>query len=478
MDSVPLYQQVADHYRQAIRARALAPGDRMPSVRVLMRQHAVSLSTALQACRQLESDGLLEARPRSGYFVCVPASLRLAPLDEPVSAVPDSAQYVGIHQRIASVLARSHGAAIRFSLGGARGAPSLYPLTALNQATSRVLRGDPDVLGRAVTPSGDPILRAALARLALQHRMTLSPDEILITHGCTEALQLALRAVAAPGDVVAVESPCYYGLLQILESLNIRALEIPCSPTTGMSLEALDLAIRTEPQLRAVVVVPTLQNPLGSIMPDANRLRLMQLCEEHSVALIEDDCLSGTVDDEAPPAIKSHDRTGNVIFCASLHKLLAPGLRIGWLSGGRWHGRIAMLKFALSRPNEMLSQRAVADFLATGGYDRHMRRLRTALRAQREWTARFIAANFPAGTRLTLPRGGLCLWVSLPDGVSSEAVFEEALEQGVYVAPGFMFSNSNRFDRFLRINCGTPRCEELESAMVTVASIVRRLARA
>ncbi|WER44948.1 PLP-dependent aminotransferase family protein [Cupriavidus sp. WKF15] len=477
MDSAPLYQQLADRYRQAIRTGTLAPGHRMPSVRALMTTHDVSLSTALQACRQLESDGLLEARPRSGYFVRAAAPLRLAPLSEPAATLPDPAQYIGMHQRISSVLARSQQDPSTFSLGGARGAPSLYPLAALQQAAARILRRDATLYGEAAAPRGQPALRAALARLALRSRFTLSPDEVLITHGCTEALQLALRAVAGPGDVIAVESPTYYGLLQILESLGMRALEIPCSAQTGLSLEALELAVRTYDNIRAVVAMPNLQNPLGSVMPDAHKIRLVQWCEDHGVPLIEDDCLSATADLDTPlAAAKAWDRTGNVIYCSSVHKVLAPGVRLGWIAGGKWHARVEMLKFALSRPNEMLSQAAVAEFMATGGYERHLRRLRVALRQQREWTAQVIAATFPTGTRLTLPRGGFHLWVELPEGVSSEAVFEQALREGIYVAPGLMFSNSPRGDGFVRINCGTPYSAQLEHALGTVAAVVHRLA--
>jgi DNA-binding transcriptional MocR family regulator len=475
MESPPLYRQLADHYRRAIDSRMLAPGDRMPSVRALMATHDVSLSTALQACRQLEADGLLEARPRSGYFVRATRSPQLAPIDEPVATLPDPAQYVGIHQRISAVLARSQRENVWFNLGGARGAPELYPLDSLRQAATRALRRDPTLYGEAVKPRGQPALRAALARLALAARFHLSPDEIIVTHGCTEALHLALRAVANPGDAIAVESPTYYGLLQILESLGMRALEIPCSPQTGISLEALELAVRSYDNIKAVVAVPNLQNPLGSIMPDAHKARLVQWCESNGIALIEDDCLGAAADSDTPlPAAKSWDCSGNVIYCSSLHKVLAPGMRLGWAAGGKWHARMEMLKFALSRPNEMLSQAAAADFLGGGGYERHLRRLRAALRGQREWMAQAIATGFPVGTRLSLPYGGMHLWVELPEGVSSEAVFEQSLQTGVYVAPGLMFSNSRRFERFLRVNCGSPHSARLEDAIATVAAAARR----
>ncbi|WP_423196461.1 Putative 8-amino-7-oxononanoate synthase [Cupriavidus sp. H19C3] len=478
MASAPLYQQLASRYRQAISSGTLSPGDRMPSVRTLMGLHDVSLSTALQACRELEAAGLLEARPRSGYFVCSPARPILHPLAEPEPGLPDPAQFVGMHERISSIMARWQRHEVRVNFGGAFCAPSLYPNEALRAATTRALRRHPELYGSIVDADGHTPFRVAMARHAMRARIRVAPEEIVVTYGCTEGLHLALRAVAAPGDVIAVESPTYYGLLQTLESLGMRALEIPCSPQTGISLEALELATRTYDNIKAVAVVPNLQNPLGSIMPNANKARLVDWCQARGIALIEDDCFSDTVDDEVPlSAAKAWDTTGNVIYCASLNKALAPGLRLGWMAAGRWQARVEMLKIGLTRPNEMLTQIAVADFMGTGGYERHLRRMRAQLRVQREWVAATVARTFPPGTRLTLPRGGMHLWIEMPAGVSSEALFDLALQAGIRVLPGAMFSNSGRFDHYLRINCGTPRAPEIERALETLAGLVHRLAR-
>jgi DNA-binding transcriptional MocR family regulator len=216
-----------------------------------------------------------------------------------------------------------------------------------------------------------------------------------------------------------VESPTFYGLLQVLESLGLRALEIPTSPQTGISLEALQLAADTYGDIKAVVVVPHLQNPLGSVMPDANKQGLLRLCEERGIALIEDDTYSALVDSGTSlPAIKSWDTSGQVIHCASLHKILAPGMRLGWMAAGRWQARVEMLKYAQTRNNEGLSQIGAGQFMATGAYDRHLRRLRGALATQRERTAEAIAHYFPPGTRMNVPPGGLQLWVELPGKLS------------------------------------------------------------
>lgn len=477
----PLYQRLAAHYRSAIHAGSLVPGDRMPSLRGLMRQHDISLSTAMQLSRHLESEGWLEARPRSGYFVRRPLRSTLAAVTEPrMNVTPDPAQYVGIHARVSDFIARGRLHMVKTNLAVARCAPDLYPAEALKQAALRVLRKRPQLLVSASSPKGNPEFRAVLAKRSLALGMTLSPDDVQITNGCMEALNLALRAVAQPGDTIAVESPTFYGLLQVLEALGLRALEIPTSPQTGISIDALELAFQTYTQVKAVVVVPHLQNPLGSIMPDAHKQRLVALCDANTVALIEDDTYSELVGErtrgEAPlRAMKSWDTTGNVIYCASLHKILAPGLRLGWMAAGRWQARVEMLKFTLSRSNEELSQLAAADYIASPAYDRHLRKLRSVLFLQREKTAEAIARYFPEGTRLTVPNGGLTLWVELPQKLSSKKVFDAALQSQILVTPGLMFSNSLRFDPYLRINCGWPHNEEVEKALKRLGQIVAEL---
>lgn len=392
--SHPLYQRLAAHYRGAIHAGSLVPGDRMPSLRGLMRQHDISLSTAMQLSRHLESEGWLEARPRSGYFVRRPLRSTLAAVTEPrMNVTPDPAQYVGIHARVSDFIARGRLHLVKTNLAVARCAPDLYPAEALKQAAMRVLRKRPQLLVSASSPRGNPEFRAVLAKraLALALGMTLSPDDVQITNGCMEALNLALRAVAQPGDTIAVESPTFYGLLQVLETLGLRALEIPTSAQSGISIDALEMALQTYTQIKAVVVVPHLQNPLGSIMPDTHKQRLVALCDAHSVALIEDDTYSELVSErtrgEAPlRAMKSWDTTGNVIYCASLHKILAPGLRLGWMAAGRWQARVEMLKFTQSRSNEELSQLAAADYIASPAYDRHLKKCLTPPCRRRFWS--------------------------------------------------------------------------------------------
>ena len=230
----PLYLRLAQHYLGAIESGALSPGERMPSVRSLTRLHQVSLSTALQACRHLEEKGWLEARERSGYYVCRPQRLSLPPSSEPaVPARIDAAQFLGIHERVSDFLACCEQHSLRLNLAQAFGAPEAYPAAALKNAAVRALRLQPDILVEPTPWHGEPSFRAALARRALESGMRLTAEDIVVTHGCTEAMNLALRAVTQAGDTVAVESPCYFGLLQIIQSLGLRSIEIPPARSTA-----------------------------------------------------------------------------------------------------------------------------------------------------------------------------------------------------------------------------------------------------
>ena len=326
--------------------------------------------------------------------------------------------------------------------------------------------------------------REVLAQRAVLAGMHVSANDIQVTNGCTEALHLALRAVAQPGDTIAVESPTFYGLPQTLESLGLKALEIPTSPRTGISVDAVELALRGTPgqvSIKAVVVVPYLQNPTGCIMPSANKLALLRLCQHHDVALMENDTYSALVDDsvlrEDPmQAIKSWDDSGHVVYCASLHKHLAPSFRLGWVSAGRWHTRVELLKFATSRSNERLSQRAAASFISSPAYDRYLHCLRATLATQRTHTAQAVARYFPPGTRLTVPRGRLSLWVELPGGLSATALFHAALKENMVIAPGTIFTNSARFECHLRVNCGWPFTPDIDRAFERLGQLVGGLA--
>ena len=482
--SAPLYRRLASDYASAMAQGTLRVGERMPSVRELMQRHGVSLSTALQMLRCLEETGHVQAKPRVGYFVRDLPQDKLdlvsePDLSQPVAADPQ-AHFVGINEHISLLLEQGRQAAVHMDLGGCTPPPELFDHQFLNKTVTRLLREHPQLLaqGRSLLANqgNHPLFQQAIAKHALSVGIRVAPADVLATTGNSEGVSLALAAVASPGDMVAVESPTYYGLLQVVESLQLKTLEIPCSPRTGMSIEALELAFQTQPRLKAVVVVPELQMPLGTRMPDEHKARLVALCAQYGAALIEDDSYGLFVEgQQSTRPIKAWDSSsGHVIYCQAFNKSMAPGLRQGWMNGGRWHGRVQMLKFAQSRNTQTLGQLVVAEIIAAPTQLRRMNSLKLQLKQQREAMARLVARYFPLGTRLSLPAGGLCLWLELPAGFSTSRLFAQALEQGIRTAPGSMFSNTGRYEHCMRLACTHPVGEAVQQAMQLLGAMACR----
>jgi DNA-binding transcriptional MocR family regulator len=476
----PLYQQLAQHYLQAIESGSLRTGDRFPSVRRIMATQGVSMSTAVLVCHTLEDMGHLQARARSGYYVQAAPRARLLPPNEwaqaQVKRVVREADYQGLHRFVAEWIAAVEEGPVHINFMTVAGAPELYPHAQLARLASSALRQDPLLLTTMSRRYGHPQLRAVLARRALQRGMQLQAGGITITNGCIEALNLALRAVCQPGDTVAVESPTFYGILQTIESLSLKALELPTSPTAGLSLEALEMAL-DDPQTRiaAVLVQPTLHNPLGCTMPDAAKAALVALCARHQVPLIEDDIYADTGRQHmlVRPA-KAWDAEGGVIHCGSLHKSLAPGMRLGWMAAGRWQARVEMLKYTQSRFQEELGQVVAARFMESAAYDRFLTRFQAVLRERRQTAADAIAQHWPAGVRVSTTEGGMLLWAELPEGCSGAQLARDGLAQGIALAPGEMFSSQPRMRRFVRISVGAATPEQIVQGLRLLGSSLYR----
>jgi DNA-binding transcriptional MocR family regulator len=469
-----LYETLASDISAMIRSGTLAAGERVPSVRRLSSQRRVSISTVLQAYQSLENRGLIEARPQSGYYVRAPARI----LPEPATSAPPGApQPVGVHALVCRVLEAGHAPGM-LQLGAAIPRTAVVPLTKLSRIVAGIARRAPDSIATYGLPPGRIELRRQIALRARDFGVRVDPDEIIITNGCVEAVNLCLRAVAKPGDVVAIESPTYFGLLQVIESLGLKALEVPTHPRRGVSLEALALAIERE-KVKACVLMPNVGNPLGSTMPEACKKRLVQMLAERGVPLIEDSVYSALHhEDRTPYAAKAYDRSGSVLLCSSFTKTLAPGLRVGWVAPGRYYEQVKMLKFVSSVGVSDVLQLAIASFLENGGYDRLLRSLRKAYARDVGLMREAIGRHFPVGTSVTRPTGGYVLWVELPAAVDSIELYARALREGISLAPGPMFSPAGRYRHCLRVNCGIEWTDEARHQICRVGELASALAEA
>jgi DNA-binding transcriptional MocR family regulator len=465
-----LYERLADDLRGLIDERVLQPGDRLPSVRHLAEKRRLSVSTVLLALRQLEDRGLVEARPQAGYYVRRRAPARAEPqaaehLKRPVS--------VGVNQLLMQVLQANERPGM-LPLGSAYPAPGLLPSARMQRMFAKVARQSCDLLGAGTCTAGnDENLVRQLVRLSLDWGGPLDAGELIVTNSCTESFNICLRAVTQPGDTVALESPTYLVLLQILEDMGLKALEIPTHPRTGISVEALELATRNG-AVKACVLVPNANNPLGCIMSEENKRRVAQLLAERNVPLVEDDIYGDLYFAGGRPwPIKAYDPSGNVMLCSSFSKTISPALRLGFVAAGRRFADVSQVKTLSSGVTGVLQQAALAEFLEGGGYARELRRARRAYAMQVARMADAVSEYFPGECTMSRPQGGFVLWVEMPRHVDALALHKEAVAEGIAFVPGQLFSASGQYRNCLRLNCGNPWNEAIDAGIRRLGALVR-----
>lgn len=475
-EPIPRYRQIAADLAARLDRGEWPAGTRLPPVRQLARTCGVSPLTALQAYRWLEEQQRVVARERSGFYATgVPRHDPQLAVD-PRPALPAPGTWVHIDDRVANLLTLSN-APLDVAFHMAEAEDALYPHAELARRLQHCLARDPSLIGAHLPQAHASLLRDGLVRLAAGWQLQLPADRLMLTNGSTEAIQLALRALTRPGDVVAVETPVYFGLLQTLESLGLKALEIPCTPEHGISLEALEFALRHGPAIRCLVVVPNFQNPTGALMPDDHKRRLIELARRHALPVIEDDVFGDLYyGSERPTPLKAWDRDGGIVYCSSFTKSFAPALRLGWVSGGRWHRRMERLKVSNSYVTSALLQATLADCLASGVYQRQAEQLRRHLARQSRALADAVLSAFPHGTSLIRPQGGMLLWVCCPERVDTLQLLHQALAHSVSFTPGQVFSAEPRFDRYLRLNVGHRWNDRTAAAVTLLGGLARRLA--
>ncbi len=470
-----LYQELAANLASRIAGGVLRAGERIPSVRKASAQHGVSSATVLAAYALLESRGLIEARPQSGYYVRPQFGSQAAlPRAGRVTAAAGPVVVGELAFRILSASRDTN----TVPLGSAFPSPDLFPLQALNRTLAAVARKQKPWQTVTDLPPGNRELRRLIAKRYAEQGYAVDEGEILITCGAMEALNLGLQAVARAGDIVAVESPAFYAGLQAIERLGMRALEIPTDTATGINLDALARALERQAlrgqAVKACLVMTTFQNPLGDTLPEERKRALVALLARHQVPLVEDDVYAELhFGAQHLRAAKAFDTKGLVIHCGSFAKCLAPGYRVGWMAAGRFAARASQLKFMTTLATAVLPQAAIAEFIKYGGYDGHLRRLRLALAQQMQQMHAALAQALPEGTRLTRPLGGYMLWAELPARVNALDLFEAALARGISIAPGPIFSGSRRYRNFVRINCGHPWSLAIAGAVNWLAHATR-----
>lgn len=466
-DSAPfLYQQVVDRVLAHIENGTLRPGDRLPSLRRMSQAAGVSVPTVRQAYVELERQRRIEARPQSGFYV---RHLARNALVQPGGGATPAGLPEPCVLHCRDLMARVYDSIHRqdmVPLGIANPTMARPATKALQRTMKRVITREQNHALEYAPMLGHPTLRRAIAHHYFDTLGAhIDPQDICITNGAQEGLMLALKAATSPGDLVAVESPTYHGVLELIDGLGLLAVEVDTCAESGVMLDHLRTLLAEHP-IRACVFSTTLQSPLGVSMDGAERAQLLALLNEHEVTLIEDDVYGELrFDGQRPRPAQFATPSSAVITCGSFSKTVAPGYRIGWVVMGHYADRISRFKRAFSCSSGLLAQLTLAEFLASGDYQRHLTALRPVLCCHAQRMSALVGEHFPAQTRISQPVGGCVLWLELPDGVSGATLFDQALEAGISLLPGQLCSPSGRYEHFIRLSYGHPWSEQTEAAV-------------
>ncbi|YCO04848.1 aminotransferase-like domain-containing protein [Vibrio sp. VNB-15] len=460
------YRQLAEMFKTQIQQNTWRAGEKLPSVRVTSRNHNVSAGTVLQAYQLLEAQGWLIAKPQSGYFVTAELErLESSEVDNAVyrSSVNDELYDFLKHQALPEAI----------KLGSAFPDPTLFPLEALNRnLASSGRKMGPDTLLDNLPP-GSESLRRLIAQRYLQQGISLNHDDIVITSGALEALNLSLQAVTRPGDTVVIETPTFYGALQAIERLGLKALEISVDAKYGHSLTQLEHAFANG-DVRACWLMTNFHNPTGTSLCDKRKQHIVELANRYDVYLIEDDVYSELYfSDKKPNALKTFDTQERVLHCSSFSKSLCPGYRLGWVVNKRFNEPIQKLQLMSTLSGSAPIQQGIAHYLQNDSYDNHLRKLRKTLQMRQELFVSLLKNYLPAHVAFYLPQGGYFIWLALPDGMNSKAVYQTLLKEQVTVAYGKLFSVDDKFNNYLRLNTSLVDSEHLENVIIKLANLLR-----
>ncbi len=468
-----LYRQLADDLALQIKRGVYRAGEKIPSIRILKTERGVSLATVTHALAELENRGLIESRPRSGYVVAFPSaklpypdlkSHRMRPRKVPVPHLADDFVTDAANQRLVP-------------LGGAVLSPSLLPLKHLARLIRTVSTKREQILASYGSPAGASELRREIAKRHLRLGVPIDPEDIVITTGCMDAIRLALLAVTKPGDIIALESPTFFGFLQLIRDLGLLALEVPTDPQHGIDLTSLKQAFHKH-SVKALIVTPNFQNPTGAAMSLENKQNLVDLARRYKVTLIEDDVYGDLQFGPKRPVSLASLAANQVIYCNSFSKTLTPGLRIGWVTSPLHMDRLRRLKLSGTIASPLLNQLVIAHFLQAGSYERHLRHLRGALESQLESISRALSVHLPQSAQITSPLGGFLIWVKLPNPIDTLALHQDMKRKNISILPGALCATDAKYRRYLRISCGYPWSPKLEAAIRTLGKTVQRHLRA
>ncbi|MDK9738972.1 PLP-dependent aminotransferase family protein [Vibrio sp. D404a] len=463
------YEELAKDIRTQIANNTWRSGEKIPSVRMSCRNYKVSNSTVLQAYQLLESEGWIIAKPQSGYFV--------APKIETLVTLPEASEPKrAINDRLFDFLTSSSAEGV-VPFGSAFPDPDLFPLPVLTRNLASAGR---KMTGASVInnlPPGSESLRRQIAQRYLQQGIAVSHQDIVITSGAMEALNLSLQTVTKPGDTVVIEAPAFYGALQAVERLGLNAIEVEVCPKQGLNIEAFRQVLNDH-DVKACWLMTTFQNPTGTCLSEQSKQEVTSIAREYQTLIIEDDVYADLYyEGEKPKPLKAYDTDDSVLLCGSYSKSLCPGYRVGWVVNARYHNQIQKQQLLSTLSSSAPVQLGVAHFLTHESYDNHLRKLRKHLQARKQGFIDAIREHFPTSIELEEPQGGYFIWVRFPESFDSHKLYKLAMEQGISIASGDLFSDSQQVSHAIRLNFSHEFTPERESALKTVGKLAHQLSR-
>ncbi len=460
-----LYEKVANQIEQQILDGVFLPGTKITSVRKSSSQLNVSVATVLQAYSLLEDRGVIKAKPQKGYYVQDTIAHARS-----TNTIAPAKKTDSMPALINDLLHSSQDDSV-IQFGAAIPKSQFLPIRQLQRSVGRLMRLEPEICAAYEFTPGALSLRRQIAIRMLDSGCKVQPNDITITLGCQNAIMHALQAVTKAGDTVVVETPTYHGLLQAIEVLDLKAIEIPCHPDSGIDLHLLEHALKNW-EIKACLVTPNNQNPTGSSLSKESREALLNLCHQYHTTIIEDDVYGElSYNDGRLDSLFSYAQFNNVIYCSSFSKSIAPGFRIGWIIGGQFQEKIEHYSSVQSLAITTLTQRAIANFLENGAYDRHLRKTRQTYEENMHRCRDLIAQHFPEGTVTSTPSGGFLLWVTLPPSIDALTLHQSALAEGIGTMPGLIFSITPTFTHHLRINYAISWNNKIDSAIKKIGNL-------
>ncbi|QBY05937.1 PLP-dependent aminotransferase family protein [Thalassotalea sp. HSM 43] len=442
-----LYQQLSRKLTEQIQSGLIQPGEKLPSIRALMAEHQLAKNTVISALNDLEATGVIEAKPKIGYFVKPPEH---ANNNVPKQHFPElSRQSISLSDVFHKVMAKE--AAFDILPTDKHHTPS-NAILSLNKHIRRAFREDLHYrTSHYDTPKGNQTLREQISLRYRLRGVSINADDLCITAGCQHGLMLALMAVCQADDTIIVESPAFYGVLQLLAQLKLNVIEVSTNPVTGLDIDQLQQALQTWP-VKACVVTPNFATPTGSLMPNHHRQALIDLANKHDIAVIEDDIYGELAFNDSVSALKTLDSQQRVILSSSVSKSLSRDIRVGWIVAGRWQKQVEQLKLSSLLACSSSIQAGVAAFMQSGDYRKHINIMCLQLAQQKRQLLSLLEQYWPHESRYTNPDGGICLWVELPQSFNTQALYQQLLADDIVITPGMLFSHKNDYQQCLRLS--------------------------